>query len=265
MELLFGTSFHFVIQQYLTALYGQRPAYANTLNLNEMLRNKMMSEYKKEQKRIEENGLDLNINSIFPKESMVEYYYDGEKILDWFTKNRTEFFNFTTEELVAIELPLEKPLNDNLQFIGLIDVLLRNKNTKRYRLIDLKTSLKGWNSTKKSDNKITDQLVIYKKFYCELFNVNEKDVDVEFMIFKRKLFEDIVYKQKRIIKFIPPSGKPTLNKTMLQFNYFIESCFDESGNMKKDGIFPKIPTESNCRYCYFAKRPELCNRKNGEK
>jgi len=103
---------------------------------------------------------------------------------------------------------------------------------------------------------------LYKAFYANKFNVDLKDIDVEFMIFKRKLYEDIPYKQKRVIQFVPASGKPTVNKTLIRFNAFIDSCFDEKGNKNINGLYPKIATENNCRFCMYADRPELCDRKN---
>ena len=276
VPMLFGTAMHYVLQIYLTALYTNGSAYAEQLELKELLRETMGKEYKKERNNIiEANNLNeikntderkrqLNelLEHYISKRDMMEFYYDGEKIIDWFLKHRREFFNSVEEELVAIEFPLEKELYTGLEFIGYIDVLIRNKKTKKYRIIDFKFSKNAWGQWKKNDINTTDQLVLYKTFYSECYKINPNDIIVEFIIFKRKLYDDIPYHQKRIVKFIPAAGKPTMNKTKARFGFFLDACFDKNGKYKVDGIFPKIPFEKNCRYCPFVNKPEICDKKN---
>jgi len=273
--MIFGTAMHYTLQMYLTALYSNGAFYAGGLDLLEILRESLAKEYQKEKTHFGENNLlemekgeerdkllDEQFDEIISKKDMIEFYYDGQKIFNWFLKHRTEFFNSKDEELVAIEFPIEETLKPGLDFIAYVDVLIRNKKTGKYRIIDLKVTTKGWGSYKKNDVNTTAQLVLYKAFYANKFNVDPKDITAEFMIFKRKLYEDIPYAQKRVIQFVPASGKPTINKTMIRFDAFVDSCFDEKGNKNIAGVYPKIATESNCRFCPFAERPELCDKKN---
>lgn len=276
VELIFGTGMHESVQIYTTGLYARGPKFADQINMKEILRNKMGKEYKKSQeellekhvKRLYEDIEERNKQLIkycdeyIPKENMIEYYHDGVKIIDYFRRHRREFFNSVDEELVGIEFKLDKKLRKNLVFVGYIDILIKNKKTGRYRIIDLKTSKKGWNSYKKNDANTTNQLVLYKVFYSELYNIDPNLIDVEYIILKRKLFDDIPYKQKRILKYVPASGKPTMNKVKSRFNDFVESCFDENGDYKRDAFYPKIPTNSNCRFCMYNNRPDICNKIN---
>jgi len=296
IHLIFGSAMHFTLQSYLTAFFANGPKYADQLDLNEILRDEMGKEYRAHLDKYTKEGLEImnnledksieveidgkklivqeNMEYIakfkaqevleghISKETMMEFYYDGVKINDWFKKNRTTFFNYKTEELVGIEYELNKELKENLYFIGFIDVLVRNKETGKLRIIDLKTSTRGWASYKKNDENTTSQLVIYKNFYADKLNMDVKKIDVEFIILKRKLSEDIPYPQKRILKFIPPSGKPTINKVMMKFDAFVETCFDEKGNYNLEQFYPKIATQSNCRWCDFKDKPEYCDRKN---
>ena len=45
------------------------------------------------------------------------------------------------------------------------------------------------------------QLVLYKKFFSEQFGLAEKSIDIEFLIVRRKVYEDGEYPQKRIQTF----------------------------------------------------------------
>lgn len=296
IHLIFGSAMHYVLQLYLTAFFSNGPKYADQLDLNDILRQEMAKEYKKHLNKYIKEGMKIikevkdksvkvdvdgkklilqdNMDFIakhnaqkvlegyVSKKDMMEFYYDGVKINEWFRKHRTEFFNYKTEKLIAIEYPLKRELKNNLDFIGFIDVLIRNKETGKIRIIDFKTSTKGWASYKKNDENTTSQLVIYKNFYAKRLNMDIKKIDVEFIILKRKLQEDIPYPQKRIIKFVPASGKPTINKVIMKFDAFVESCFDKRGNHKLDEFYPKIATASNCRFCDFKDKPEYCDKKN---
>ena len=296
IHLIFGTAMHHTIQMYLTAFFANGPKYAEQLDLNEILRGAMGKEYKAHLDKYYKGGLEIinevedksieveidgkklvldeNIELIaqhkaqeileghVSKAAMMEFYYDGVKINEWFKKHRTEFFNYKTEELVGIELQLDENLKENLFFIGYIDVAVRNKETGKVRIIDLKTATRAWGSYKKNDENTTSQLVLYKNFYSRKLNVDVKKIDVEFIILKRKLQEDSPYPQKRITKFIPASGKPTINKVMMKFDAFVETCFDEQGNYNLEQFYPKIATQSNCKWCDFKDNKELCDKKN---
>ena len=275
IHLIFGSAMHTTIQLYLTGLYSQGVEYSEQIPVREILRTELSKEYNLSRKDILKNFVDntltekdqtKKVNELIDvyvsKQDMVEFYYDGEKILDWLKKRRVEFFNIKDEELVAIEFELSKGLRLDLDFIAYIDIIIKNKRTGKLRIIDLKTSTKGWNSYKKNDSKTTDQIVLYKHFYSQRYNVEPNNINVEFIILKRKLYEDIPYPQKRILKYIPPSGKPTINRTMVRFNGFLDSCFNADGNINKDGVYPKIATDNNCRFCPFVDKPELCDRKN---
>jgi len=275
IHLIFGASMHYVVQSYLTALFTHGASYADQLELKEILREELAKKYQKEKERYEETFLTEIIeeserkkmlnkvyDDVISKQEMIEFYYDGEKIIDFFKKNRREFFNSVDEELIGVEYPLEMEIRNNIFFIAYIDVLTRNKKTKKLRITDLKISTKGWNSYKKNDTNITDQLVLYKSFCSKKFNIDPSEIDAEFLIMKRKLYEDIPYKQKRLIKFVPASGKPTIMKSMGRFDLFLESCFDDKGEYNTAGVYPKVVTENNCRYCPFNNHPELCNKKN---
>lgn len=272
IHLIFGSSMHHVLQMYLTVLYNNGVKQANQLDMPNMLRETLGKEYisnkdgyKKqllnENSNLTDNEFDKIFDKIITKNDMVEFYYDGIKIIEYFRKNRLEFFNSVDEQLLGIEFPLESEVRKNVNFIGYIDVLIYNRKTDEIRIIDLKMSTKGWGSYKKSDNKTTDQLVLYKSFYSKLLNVEPNKIKVEFIIFKRKLYEGLPYKIKRIVKFVPAAGKPTMNRANNDFNFFIDSVFDENGEYKiGDEYYPKIITDYNCRFCDFAEN-KLCNRK----
>lgn len=254
IHLLFGTAMHEVLQKYLYTMYNESVRSAENLDLNSFLKERMIILYdeKKEEHKDE-------INKYIKKQEMVEFYYDGEKIITWFKKHRLDFFNTKTEELVGVEVPINLDIKNNLEFEGFLDVVIKNKITEKIKIIDLKTSTKGWKDYQKRDENKTSQLVIYKSFYSKKYNTPIDKIDVEFLILKRKMYELSQYPQKRIQRFVPASGIPTINKNFKKMDVFVNQAYTKDGEHNIDGIFPKIPTSFNCRYCNFDK---LCDKKS---
>jgi hypothetical protein len=74
-------------------------------------------------------------------------------------------------------------------FQGYLDVVLYHEPTNKIKIIDIKTSRQGWSKKEKSDENKQFQLIAYKKYFSELYNVPIENIEIEFMIVKRKIFE----------------------------------------------------------------------------
>ena len=195
---------------------------------------------------------EIGNTDICTKEELVEFLEDGCLLLDWFqkSKNFNKFFSLKYDELVAIEQPINTKIAENVNFLGFIDLVVRDNFTGRYRIIDFKTSTKGWSKYQKSDPVKNAQILLYKKFYAELIGVSEDIIDVEFIILKRKVMvrEDIP--THRMSKHVPANGKPSINKAWTGFKGFVDSVFDEMGNYKIETQYPKKPSKL-CDWCEF--------------
>ena len=102
------------------------------------------------------------------------------------------------------------------------------------------------------DKNKTQQLLLYKQFYSKQYNVPVENINVEYFIVKRKLWENTDFPQKRVQKFVPASGKPSINKVMSGLDTFIGNVFDDNGEHKTDKIFA-LPSKKACRWCEFRK------------
>jgi thymidylate synthase len=85
------------------------------------------------------------------------------------------------------------------------------------RPVTVKTRL-GWDDKTKKDETKQLQLILYKKFYSQQFNIPEDNIDIEFFIVKRKVWEKSPYPISRIQTFIPTSGKVKMNKATNAIN-----------------------------------------------
>lgn len=253
IHLLFGSAMHTVLQNYLYAMYNKSIKDADALNLEEML----FTELKKEFSRV------VDKSGIFPatKEDMISFYYDGVEILRWFKKHRSDYFGKKGYELVGCEVPLSVDMDGNLRFKAYLDIVIRDVVSNKIIIKDFKTSTRGWNQYQKKDENKTQQMVLYKKMYSEQFNIPIDDISIEYIILKRKLYENVDYPQKRVQRFVPASGKPTVNKVMNNVKEFIKECFTSEGE-HIDKTYRKNASDNNCRFCDYLDKPQLCNRIN---
>ena len=251
---IFGSAMHETIQHYLSVMYGVSKKQADEINVDKLLLERMRENYKAEVEKMSE-GTPCS------QEELEEFFGDGRRILEWFMKHIGKFYSKSGYELVGIEIALNKEIKKGVHFIGFIDIVLRDVASGEIIIIDLKTSTMGWNQYQKADKLKNSQILLYKKYYSELFNIPLTKIRVEFQIMRRKLPEDSPYPVPRISKHIPPNGAPSVNKVYDEFMTFIDTVFDDEGNFR-DIDYPKVPgnAKKNCKWCEFSVRG-LCDGK----
>ena len=251
---IFGSAMHETIQHYLSVMYGVSKKQADEINVDKLLLERMRENYKGEVEKMSE-GTPCS------QEELEEFFGDGRRILEWFMKHIGKFYSKSGYELVGIEIPLNKEIKKGVHFIGYIDIVLKDIAENTIVIIDLKTSTMGWNKYQKEDRLKNSQILLYKKYYSELFNIPLTKIRVEFQIMRRKLPEDSPYPVPRISKHIPPNGSPSVNKVYDEFMQFIDTVFDDDGNFR-DIPYPKVPgnAKKNCKWCEFSVRG-LCDGK----
>lgn len=249
---IFGTSMHEVIQSYLKTYYNVSKKQADSLDLKSMLLENLKSNFTKDQSRLTEGY-------VCTQDELAEFYEDGIYILNWFRANVSKIYPRTGYELVAIELPLNAKLRENVNFIGFVDVVLRDKSANSIIIVDIKTSTRGWSSYQKSDPIKNAQILLYKKFYSDIYNVPLDRISVEYHIIKRKLNEGSQFDIKFITKHVPSNGKPSINKAYSEFENFIDTVFNDTGH-NTEIEYPKVfgTNGNNCKWCEFKKR-NICD------
>ena len=238
---LFGTAVHETIQAYLVCYYEKTIKEADALPLIDILQYRMEENYKISK---EQHGDDFEVSL----DEMKEFFNDGCKIIDEFLKRKSSYFPKKNTELVGIEVSLDYDMPNDMKFKGYMDVVLHNKITGRTRIIDIKTATMGWNKYMKADKNKTNQLLLYKKFFSKQMEISTDKIDVEYLILKRRLYENFDYPQKRIQQFSPASGTPSVNRVMKRLQEFIEECYDEDGKIISHD-YEKCAKHLKCRLC----------------
>lgn len=251
IHMTFGTALHETLQMYLDVMYNESGAAADRLDLETDFEDRLREGYAEAYKK---NGK----KHFSSPEELREFYNDGIEIINYVRKNRGKYFSKRGWYLVGCEVPIVLAPNPRLprvKYMGYLDVVLYNETTNKFVIIDIKTSTNGWNAKAKKDKDKQFQLVLYKKFFSEQYNVPVDDIDIEFFIVRRKLWESDDYAIKRVQQFRPPSGKTTINRATKQLDEFISNCFTKDGYNEKD--MPAL-TNNNCKWCPFYKT-HLCS------
>jgi len=215
---------------------------ANQLNLERILQDKMVEVFNRDK---EAYGKDPCTN-----EQLKEFFQDGCDILDFFKKKRGEYFSKNGYELIGCEVPVETDLQKNLTWVGYLDIVIKDTVRDVIKIIDIKTSTKGWNKWMKADENKTQQLLLYKQFYSKQYNHPIDKIEVEYFIVKRKLYESVDWPQRRVQKFSPASGTVSMNKVAKKLSKFINEGFNEDGS-HTDVDLQATPSKKSCRFCEF--------------
>jgi hypothetical protein len=169
-------------------------------------------------------------------------------------------FDYRYWELVAIELPLIVPIlegNDRIVLNGFIDLLFYNKEDRLFRMPDLKTSTKGWSDYQKKDELKMDQVRIYKHYLAKHYDLVRDDISAEYLVLKRKVYEDAEYPIPRHTCVIPAQGAGKMKLAVLGLEAFVKDCFNEDGSYQ-ERHYPKTPSKSSCMFCPYA-NTDHCN------
>ena len=253
IHMTFGTAIHETIQHYLDVMYEQSAAAADRIDLEayfeERFRETYLKDYKSNKNVHFSNSIELR-----------EFFDDGVEILKYFKKKRNQYFSKKGWHLVKCELPLLITPNNaykNVLYRGYLDVVLYHEPTNTIKILDIKTSTRGWSDKDKKNEDKQFQLILYKKFFAQQYNFPVDNIDIEFFIVKRKLYESEEYVIPRIQLFKPASGKIKMSRAEKAINEFIEQTFTKDGKHNEGQYLPN-PSKWNCGFCPFKGNKELC-------
>lgn len=171
--------------------------------------------------------------------------------LDWTDASLNSLPRFLNEtfpdwELVSAEEPLYESIEKiNTKFKGYIDCIIKipYKDSYKYWVIDWKTSNgRGWSYDKQRDFKTQAQVILYKKFWGEKFNIMYKDIQCGFVLLKKV---KTVGKACQLIKV--SSGPKNLDKSSKLVRSMIKTV--------EKGFYLK--NRNSCMFCEF-KNTEHC-------
>ena len=246
----FGTAMHETLQEYMELMYNKGQQHADEFDAHADFQERFMSLYKGDVEKVD------GVHFATQKE-LIEFTNDGLNIIDFFLRHRQEHFQKHGWKLLGIEMPILLPPHEgypNVKLMGKLDLVMFDETTHRVVIWDIKTSTRGWTKWDKENKLKTSQMVIYKKYFAEQYDIPVESIDVRYFIVKRKIPENPRYPimKSRIQKFEPSSGKTTQNKMVKNVRAFIEDVFVDGSHMyNTDKTYEKLASKKSCRWCPF--------------
>jgi hypothetical protein len=233
---------HETLQEYMELMYNQNQQAADEFDAHSDFQKRFMDLYKADVDKLGEH--------FATKEQLIEFTNDGLEIIDFFLRHRQEHFQKHGWKLLGIEMPILTPPHEdypNVLLMGKLDLVMFNEATHQVVIWDIKTSTRGWSKYDKQNKIKTSQMVMYKKYFAEQYNVPVENIDVRYFIVKRKIPENPKYAimKSRIQKFEPSSGKVTQNKMVKNMKLFVENVFLKKSHMYDVDNINKILAETD--------------------
>ena len=242
IHLSFGTAMHETLQEYMELMYNKGQQHADEFDAHSDFQERFLALYKAD--------VDKKGEHFATQKELIEFTNDGLNIIDFFLKYRQDHFHKHGWKLLGIEMPiLLAPHEDypNVKLMGKLDLVMFNETMHRVVIWDIKTSTRGWTKYDKENKLKTSQMVMYKKYFAEQYNVPVENIDVRYFIVKRKIPENPRYPimKSRIQKFEPSSGKTTQNKMVKNMRAFIEDVFIDGTHMYDTDNIDRILAETD--------------------
>lgn len=165
---------------------------------------------------------------------------------------------FKDYEIVSIEEALYENIHLKYYFKGFIDLVVRHKETKRYKIVDWKTSGIMWDLPKKLKDEIfLAQMRFYKFFWGKKNEIPLKDIDCGYIVLNR-------LREKKDPTSTPGTLQAVdVNSTNEEIKSSLEKLALTVKMIHIDKKFPKIKQTEGVKACIFCplkggKHP-MCN------
>lgn len=196
------------------------------------------------------------------RQELKDFLKQGEDLLNVLSVESL----FKKYKIVSVEEPIFEHVYGEFYFKGFIDLVVQDRETGKYVIIDWKTSGQKWNVKKKlSDDNFLCQMRFYKYFWSRKNKIALDDINCEYIVLNR-----LKNKKK------PESGcggiqNVEVNSTKEEIFESLESLARTVESIHINKRFPKIKNIGNeflgCMFCKFkgGRHPMCNNNKNQDK
>ena len=195
------------------------------------------------------NNLSEHPDMIYFKEFMEQ----GENIIRYVS---TEAI-IKKYEIIGVEYVLYEPLYGNYYFKGFIDLIVRDRITGRYVIIDWKTSGEAWDVNKKKKNEIfLAQMRLYKFFFARKNGIPLDQIDCRYVVLNRlknKKYSSLGFGELQPVEIY--SSEQDIEESILKVANAIKTIHIDNKFLKAKLNDKK----GNCFFCPFKNNMFYCN------
>ena len=182
IHLAFGSAMHETLQEYLDLMYNKSIKAADEFPIYEDFQERFMKMYGEYKEQIG--------NNFATKKDLIEFVNDGLNIIEFFLQRRQMHFSKRGTKLLGVEMPILTPPHEkfpDVMLFGKLDLVFYDEDLQKVSIWDIKTSTRGWTKYEKENKIKTAQMVLYKRYFAEQYNVPVESIDCKYFIVKRKI------------------------------------------------------------------------------
>jgi len=246
IHVAYGEAMHMAVQKYLIDTYTNSAKYGKEHDYLPYLTDCMVDMYTKYYKVSNEH--------FSTPDELEEYTLDGHACLLEFKTKQSLMFPTRKSKLHGIELPINvypHPDFPTVKFTGFIDILTEYTAHGTYDGYDVKTSTSGWSDLDKKDSTKTSQLLLYKKYASEQYEIPIDKIVFSYIILKKnpKLYDGEPV--SRIQLHDPAQSERTCNSVHAKLLGFIEDVFESDGKIQNKEYPATSHDGRSCKFCPF--------------
>ncbi len=184
---------------------------------------------------------------------LVQFLQEGENIIRYLSTEKI----LKKYDIIGVEYALYEMLSGVFHFKGFIDLIVQDKVTKRYVIIDWKTSGEAWDvSKKKKDPIFMSQMRFYKYFFSRKHNVPMDQIDCKYVVLNRlknKKYPEFGFGELQAVEIF--ADEADIKTSVVLMAQTLKS-------IHIDNTFPKaklIGQKSNCFFCPHKNNVGMCN------
>lgn len=186
---------------------------------------------------------------------MNQFLGEGENIIRYLSTEKI----LKKYDIIGIEYALYEPLYGVFYFKGFIDLIVQDKKTKRFVIIDWKTSGEAWDvSKKKKDNIFMAQMRFYKFFFARKHQVPLDQIDCTYVVLNRlknKKFPEFGFGELQTVPIY--ATEKDIEESILLVADTIKS-------IHIDNVFPKAKLNGQKGNCFFCPHKNNIGNCNGD-
>lgn len=182
-----------------------------------------------------------------------QFLLEGENIIRYLSTEKI----IKKFEIIGVEYTLYEPLFGPFHFKGFIDLVVMEKETGRYVIIDWKTSGEEWNvPKKKKDHIFMAQMRFYKYFFAKKNNIPMDQIDCKYVVLNRlkeKKFPELGFGKMQTV---------VIYSDELDIENSLKLMASTMKSIHIDNYFPKAKlngAKGNCFFCPHKNNIGLCN------
>lgn len=242
---IYGDSIHRLVENYMES--NSKEEYQDEERLEEIVSDAVVESAKDVKDRWDGDASE-NREIPYTPQVIQEMIEDATRSFGQFIEFEKKFFT-NGLDLISVEEEFKGPIFHNLEFRGKVDLILYNKETEEFYVIDIKSSDQSWENADINFRAKKVQLLSYKFYFSKNVEVPLENIKTAFVVLNR---EGDANGEYNYVESVPiDSSNEKISWMLNQWRDFLKAVTSKKGYYL-DQSYKKKPSEKYCKRCPYS-------------